>query len=268
MENKQTSENHPTKNLSISFNESGHSYVDSEGHYYTSVTTLINRYFTPFDFDKWANYTALKEGVSEKEIRERWFKNGFLARRLGTYVHKIIESNIKGGDPTPIYDEAKNNLEEEYFSQFEIASKVFCEKLNSLREIAEKCEIRSEKIIFDPELRLAGTVDLLLKTNDGWVLGDWKTNKTIISKDNRFNKFGIGVCKNVPDTNFGHYSLQLSLYKYIILRNGYLPKNEKIVKLMIFQPNYEEKTIQEIEIDELDVSELVDDFHSVKQIFS
>ena len=73
-------------------------------------------------------------------------------------------------------------------------------------------------IIYSKQLRIAGTIDVLAldkKTNQ-YHLIDWKTSKKI--ETSAFGgKVGIKPATNtIPDCNFYHYSLQLSLYRYLL----------------------------------------------------
>jgi hypothetical protein len=58
--------------------------------------------------------------------------------------------------------------------------------------IPTTCKLYSEVIVYSKELRIAGMIDLLKKTGTK------------------------AATTNIEDCNFNHYSLQLSLYKYII----------------------------------------------------
>ena len=56
------------------------------------------------------------------------------------------------------------------------------------------------------------------KDKDRYAIGDWKTNKRIYTKS--FNN-QLGTAKatsHLMDCNFIHYSLQLSMYKYILTK--------------------------------------------------
>lgn len=85
-----------------------------------------------------------------------------------------------------------------------------------------------EKIVFDHELGLAGTIDLLAKSKrDGtWLIIDHKTNAEIPPKDdNPWNKFALDPISHVPDTAFWHYALQLNLYEYLLKYGKYVPRD-------------------------------------------
>lgn len=93
-----------------------------------------------------------------------------------------------------------------------------------------------EKIVFSPFLPhpVAGTVDLLARSKkDGSVLIlDWKTNKSI-DTENKWNKFGFEPIDHIPDLNYWHYSLQLSLYQYLLMIGKYVPTGSKFKRAII-----------------------------------
>ena len=73
-------------------------------------------------------------------------------------------------------------------------------------------------IIYSSELKMAGTVDVLAldKTTGNYEIIDWKTSKRI-DTSSYGNKTGTSsVTQDVPDCNFYHYVLQLSLYRYLL----------------------------------------------------
>lgn len=101
---------------------------------------------------------------------------------------------------------------------------------------------RTEWMIYDEELKLAGSIDMVYENSDGTLsIYDWKRVKEI-AKTNSFNKHALTECINyVPDTNFWHYSLQLNTYKGILERNY-----NKIVKELFLVRLYPEASGYEL----------------------
>ena len=99
---------------------------------------------------------------------------------------------------------------------------------------------RTEWTIYDTELKIAGSIDMIYKNSDGTLMiYDWKRCKDI-TKNNTFNKYAITPCLDtVPDTNFWHYSLQLNIYKYILEKNyGVKVSQLYLVQLHPVSKNY------------------------------
>jgi ATP-dependent exoDNAse (exonuclease V) beta subunit len=75
-----------------------------------------------------------------------------------------------------------------------------------------------EVIIYSEELGIAGSIDVLAKDtkNDTYIIIDWKTSKSI-SKSSFGGRMGIHpITSHLMDCKYVHYSMQLSLYRYLI----------------------------------------------------
>lgn len=80
---------------------------------------------------------------------------------------------------------------------------------------------RTEWMIYDEELRIAGSVDMVYKNihDNTYLIYDWKRAKSI-DKYSTFNKSAIiERIDHIPDTNYWHYTLQLNFYKSILEKN-------------------------------------------------
>jgi ATP-dependent exoDNAse (exonuclease V) beta subunit len=94
-------------------------------------------------------------------------------------------------------------------------------------------------MIFDEELKIAGSIDMVFENEDGTLsIYDWKRCKEI-NQENTWNKFATNeVISHLPDTNYWHYSLQLNTYKAILERKyGKIVKELYLVKLHPDDPN-------------------------------
>ena len=185
----------------IHLNEEDHVYtLDDSNIEFISVTTYISDFFEKFDQLKIAerlSRTSPKYShLSAEEIISDW--NGM--RDYGTLVHKEIEDHINNTAPASDV-KAKNGIQ---------WLQNFLENKN--------CDVYVEKIIFSEELRLAGTMDVLIKLNDSdeYIIIDWKTNKKIDTRSFN-NKMGTHpITSNIEDCKYNVYAFQLSLYRYIL----------------------------------------------------
>lgn len=168
---------------------------------FTSCTTFAKYFFEPFDkigianklTDTHPNYSHL----TPQELVADWDE---IASR-GTLIHLEIEKYIKeNSDPShPKSKQAVKWIKE------------------NITEIG-KYKVYSEVIVYSKELGLAGTIDILLHDTltDTYKLLDWKTNKRIDTTSFN-NKMGTHeATKHLMDCNYYHYSIQLSLYRYIL----------------------------------------------------
>jgi len=152
-------------NGEIKLEESTHKYI-LEGHEdiaFTSVTTCISEFFDKFDKEavayKLVTTIPKYKGRSAEDLIKEWD----LAANYGTAVHKEIEDYIKL-KKAPEIDRA-------------IAG------VNWLNKYLQKSDydIFSEVIVYCKELKIAGTVDLLVfdKVSQKYNILDWKTSKAI-----------------------------------------------------------------------------------------
>jgi len=139
-----------------------------------------------------------------------------------------------------------------------------CQALERSKDIAETLEwqyflkyvedfpglvpYRTEWKIYHEEYGLAGCIDMVYENSDGTLtLGDWKRVKEF-SRDVKFGKYSTTkeICY-IPDTNFFHYSFQLSVYK-LILEEKYGKKVSLmfLIRLHPISSSYELCEIQEI----------------------
>ena len=186
----------------INLEEKTHEYtlLDRTDVSFTSVTTFIEEFFEGFDALKIAeklinNYPKYAGRTVESLIAD-WDA----AADHGTKVHHEIEQWIKDGiDPIDI--KAING--KDWLNDYKLKSDI---------------DILSEVIVYSTELSIAGTVDILAKDNSTglYEIIDWKTSKKIemVSYGQKMGTHEI--TKNIMDCNFYHYSLQLSLYRYIL----------------------------------------------------
>jgi hypothetical protein len=193
----------------VVFTENGHTYT-IDGKPATSVTTFIGKFKKPFERDFWAHRTAQKENVELQDILDKWDSISLRACNKGSKFHAFAENYINNKIlPNSIYDfdidmEAYNKIES-YFLDFYEESK---ENL---------IPISSELCVGSSSLGICGMVDQLYYSNtvEGLVIFDWKTNKKL-NTTNRFDNWMLDPISHLPECEFTTYSLQLSLYRYII----------------------------------------------------
>lgn len=222
--------------VEITFTESDHKYtsvINGETIEYISGTKFVEQFFPKFDpTGEITRSCARKRGLTVEALKEEWRRNGAESCIYGTRTHEVCEDVLLGRKlrNTP------RNLKEQLV--FPVAKKV-AEKLK------EKCDILDvEKIVFDEDLRLAGTIDVLLrsKKNGNIIIGDWKTNKDL-NKENRYNSFALDPISHVPNTNYAHYNAQLRLYEYILKRAGYIKEDEKVLRCVFHLTEKGSKTM-------------------------
>ena len=193
----------------ILFEESTHTYTIDGDSNYTSVTTWVKYHFPKFNSDKIIDNMMQSDnwgkskyfGMSKNEIKELWNTNCNESSVAGTKLHYDIECYYNG------CPNINNTIEYTYFIEF----------VNAFSDLTP---FRTEWTIFDRNLNLAGSIDMVFKNGDGkYEIYDWKRSKEI-SKINNWNKSAINSIINyLPDTNYWHYCLQLNTYKTLLELN-------------------------------------------------
>lgn len=197
-----------TKNgKTIHFYEDTHEYIDTEGNKYTSVTGLKKRFFPEFDEKTKAKEKAEREGISAKEYLDYWEKLRDIASEHGHNVHYACEKFIKDGEIVKFEKEKTNN----------------CAKsaIQLIKNFPQKI-ISCEKLVFCPEIKVSGQIDLIARSKNCLFLYDWKTNKEM-AKESFDNEMGYPPFEDYPNSNYWHYVFQLNMYLYIIKRENLFP---------------------------------------------
>lgn len=224
----------------ISFEEGPHIYTIDGENDYTSVTTWNHSHFEQFNADKIIEKMMNSEnwvdskyyGMTVKEIKDSWKINGAIAAKAGTKLHNDIECFYNN----QIDDIKNDSVEYKYF-------------LNFFEDYKHLKPYRTEWMIWDKDLKFAGSIDMVFENNDGTLsIYDWKRSKEIVKKNN-FNKYAKTKCiKHLPDTNYWHYCLQLNVYKKLLEKN--YGKKISEMYLVCLHPNYD--SYQRIEVASLD----------------
>lgn len=235
------------QNGNVAFENSSHTYWNiNDNERYVSVTTLIHRYTQEFDKDFWSSYKALEKllpkdswtvekksllnskkfnrelldtyNISEndfnkvqQEILDLWEEENRKSCERGTKIHEEIEHSFY------------NNPHNISLQKFGLGGKFECKKDYS--ELDLEYGVYPEYLIYresdDGILRIAGQVDLIVKSGNDIVIVDHKTNKKIDQKSG-FDSISKSTFKmkyplnNLMDCNFYHYTLQLSTYAWML----------------------------------------------------
>ena len=256
----------------IKFYAKGHKYeiLSDKGSKYTSVTTWNHSHFPKFDADKIIDNIFKSKswgpehkywGQTAEQIKASWKANGDAVAGAGTNLHERIENFMNNENLKEDYQ--LKDLYQHYNNTLEATQNQVEEWNYFIKFVNDNPDLkpyRTEWMIFHEELKLAGSIDMVFKNEDGTLsIYDWKRSKEI-SKVNNWNQYALNplICE-MPDTNFWHYSLQLNTYKRI-LEEKY---DKKVTKLCLVRlhPNAEEKTYEllEVPILEKEMSELFEE---------
>lgn len=229
----------------ILFDEPSHTYTTPEGHKFTSVTTVIGKYETPFNRDYWLKVKAKERGITVEMLAEEWDKTNQEACERGNLIHNLLEDNIREGykklkNPTQgTFSLDKNNAISSVNQlhrkpNFKIIYNLYPEIFNYLISLLERGYILyAENRICLIDFLIAGTIDLLAVKADysDFIIVDWKTNKKpLYFKSGYISKrtgkwvdkvqFFKEPLNFIPECKGMLYSLQLSTYAYMVEQYG------------------------------------------------
>lgn len=189
------------------FHEKEHKYFYGDTEL-ISVTTFLKNFHLQFDSDFYSKKKAKELGTTVSEVLAMWKKAGDISRKMGSRVHLFIEDFLKGKKPSlPSTVEAK------------VCCEKFLKYYNS--KMKELTPVALEKLIFDLEWGIAGTVDALFYGRGKLYLIDWKTNQRLRhDSDFCFNKMLLKPFGDLKDNEFNKYSIQVSLYRLILEKQG------------------------------------------------
>lgn len=208
------------RDKNIQFYPQEHIYLYQGALEFSPVSKVISCFFNPFDSFYWSKIKADQEQVSQGEKLEEWDKGGAEAREIGTFMHQQIANYYAGKEYRKNY-------------QFQYIGKYICESKNiSLaNEYAQFVDFlkqhtftpcRTEWAIYDENLKIAGTIDMLCNNGITYDIYDWKRSQKVVDslgnpiQSAPFGQTGIKGLEDIPDTPYWHYCIQQNLYRYIL----------------------------------------------------
>lgn len=246
----------------IKFYAKGHKYeiISDPKTKYTSVTTWNHSHFPKFDQDAIIEKIFKSKGwgpenkywgQTAEQIKALWKVNGESSAGAGTKLHEEIEHFMNNDNldlnsaytHKDLWENYKNDpnrgiipytAEWEYFLQF-------------INDYPDMKPYRTEWMIFDEDLKIAGSIDMVYENPDGTLsIYDWKRSKDI-SKINGWDNFAKNpLISHLHDTNFWHYALQLNTYKAILERKY----GKTVTKLCLVRlhPDNQEETYELLDV--------------------
>lgn len=246
------------ENADVIYSDKDHIYLGKKDNQkYTSVTQLIHNYTQPFNSAFWSAYKACEALLSPEDfypLKQILLKNKiWKSEYLKIYNIDIQSFKDKREEILKSYEDKKNVACERGTSIHEVQENLFYNQDDKIKKYVGggKFDVKKgyyqldlERAVypeflisyaFDDYLKVAGQIDLIIKDGNDITIIDWKTNKKIdqesyfdkTTKRRQMMKFPLD---NIQDCNFYHYTLQLSLYAFLLQKIN--PKF-KIKKLLI-----------------------------------
>jgi len=207
--------------MSLIFKEKDHKYesIDpNEEIDWVSVTSLVSKFKQPFNAESVAKKSSKNKhskwhGIEPDKILEVWQAESQRAMDLGTFYHNQREADLlshetmnRGGEEIPIIPpKVQDGIK--YAPEQKLIPGIYPEHFTYLKSAG-----------------ICGQADYVDVVNGKVNIMDYKTNKEIKERSYK-NWEGIYQTLNSPlshieDCNLQHYTLQMSIYMYIILKHN------------------------------------------------
>lgn len=216
-------ENLSDRDSRIEFFPESHTYILDGIINLLSATTVISNHFPAFDGPRIAE-KMVRNGNPKtvQELLDEFAYKGAIAREVGTFMHEQIENRFLGKVISNRYRfcfDSKTIKADEYVSIERELS-----QLDSFINGRKIEPYRTEWRIFDEKYGIAGTIDLLAKSGDKYVMYDWKRSLKVVSPSSnglysiQGNGFasGLGKLSHLDNSSYNHYCLQQNLYRRIL----------------------------------------------------
>ena len=230
---------HYEQDADIDFEPDEHIYIYKGRKRMLPVSSLIAYFFDEFQALSQAENQWRYKGIPVEENLDKWERAGRTASEVGTFVHLQTENYFQRGFFETAYELRIGD-------SVEIVS-VEQEKLHFLRFIRDYDiePYRQEWPVYDKDLNIAGTIDLICQNDDGeYTIYDWKRSSKVVNAQGqpivegfrgKMSHNGISL----PDTSFYHYCIQQNLYRYMLERHyGIRVKAMNLVVLCPEFPTY------------------------------
>lgn len=243
----------------IDFEPEGHIYTYKGGTKLLPVSSLIAYFFEPFDAEAAAQRQWERYHIPVEESLTKWKRIGCLACEVGTFLHEQTEHFFQEGFFDTDYTFCFQDKEEQI--------SIEREKQHFLRFVEDyKIQpYRQEWPVYDTDLNIAGTIDMICKEADGtFTIYDWKRSGKVV------NLYGQPIVEafggktslngiNLPDTAFYHYCLQQNLYRYML--ETHYGIRVRGMNLVVLCPDYPTYYVAQVPRMEEVVAQVIDICH-------
>lgn len=228
----------------IDFEPEEHIYIRDGRERLLPVSTLIAYFFEAFDALTAAERSASRNQTSVEETLDKWDKIGKMASEVGTFVHAQTENYFQHGHFDTDYPFTFNG-ETEHIS----VAREKQQFMDFIRDYHIE-PYRQEWPVYDEELNIAGTIDLICKeANATFTIYDWKRSGKVVNAQGQpiVEAFGYKMSFNgirLPDTAFYHYCIQQNLYRYML--ESHYGIKIKAMNLVVLCPEYPTYFVAEV----------------------
>ena len=210
--------------LGLTFEEDKHIYTMNGRRDYPSVSKVLKQFYTEFPSEEVSYHKAGGDPQKQQQLLDEWAAAGEYSTNMGSRVHYVLEKNVieRNGN----YKEVRQPIFDCDLTQMMKGDAMINagKKYIDLMEERGAVLLDTEMVLGDPELGYTGQPDKIwlmmnrAKTEFGFVVTDWKTNKKKNFQETSYTKRLKDPFGKFPDTALGHYYLQLPLYAKLLLK--------------------------------------------------
>ena len=210
--------------LGLTFEEDKHIYTMNGRKDYPSVSKVLKQFYTEFPSEEVSYHKAGGDPQKQQQLLDEWAAAGEYSTNMGSRVHYVLEKNVieRNGN----YKEVRQPIFDCDLTQMMKGDAMINagKKYIDLMEERGAVLLDTEMVLGDPELGYTGQPDKIwlmmnrAKTEFGFVVTDWKTNKKKNFQETGYTKRLKEPFGKFPDTALGHYYLQLPLYAKLLLK--------------------------------------------------
>ena len=210
--------------LGLTFEEDKHIYTMNGRKDYPSVSKVLKQFYTEFPSEEISYHKAGGDPQKQQQLLDEWAAAGEYSTNMGSRVHYVLEKNVieRNGN----YKEVRQPIFDCDLTQMMKGDAMINagKKYVDLMEERGAVLLDTEMVLGDTELGYTGQPDKIwlmmnrAKTEFGFVVTDWKTNKKKNFQETGYTKRLKEPFGKFPDTALGHYYLQLPLYAKLLLK--------------------------------------------------
>ena len=198
-------------------------------------------FFEPFDEINWSWKKSRQNNISQIKQLELWECKGNLSKEVGSFMHRQIQASFNDLPIENFYSFEYLGSEYHYQATIDISP-----ELNYFRQFIKDYDIkpfRTEWSIYDLDLKIAGTIDLICRNDGAFDIFDWKRSEHINVSEHIYS-YGINGMYNLGNTRYNKYCLQINLYRYILEKNYGIKVNNMF--LVVLHSAYSEYKVYNI----------------------
>jgi hypothetical protein len=210
--------------LNLTFKEEDHIYSMNGRTDYPSVSKVLKKFYREFPTEEVAYNKSGGDPIKQQKLIEEWSAAGTYSTNLGSRVHYFLEKKIiemYGG-----YKDVRQPIFECDLDQIIKGDNMIIagNRYLGLMKSRGAYLLDTETVLGDPELGFTGQPDKIWiienkeKNDFGFVITDWKTNKSKSFQVTKYTDSMYEPFENYPNNALGHYYLKLPLYGRLLLK--------------------------------------------------